>query len=60
VGKGGIVKDEQKIRKVLNEIKDFGKSLGLAHKNEAEAPREKEKKNREYFVLWELRAAQNQ
>lgn len=60
VGKGGIVKDEQKIRKVLNEIKDFGKSLGLAYKNEAEAPREKEKKNREYFVLWELRAAQNQ
>ena len=60
VGKGGIVKDEQKIRKVVSEIKNFGKDLGLAHKNETESPREKEKKNREYFVLWELRSTQNQ
>jgi 23S rRNA (cytidine1920-2'-O)/16S rRNA (cytidine1409-2'-O)-methyltransferase len=60
VGKGGIVKDDQKIRKAIDMIKDNGKSLGLLPKGEAEAPREKEKKNREYFVLWELQVPQNQ
>jgi 23S rRNA (cytidine1920-2'-O)/16S rRNA (cytidine1409-2'-O)-methyltransferase len=56
VGKGGIVKDEQKIKKVLDDIREFGKTLGLMPKGEAEAPREKEKKNKEYFVLWEYQA----
>jgi 23S rRNA (cytidine1920-2'-O)/16S rRNA (cytidine1409-2'-O)-methyltransferase len=60
VGKGGIVKDEQKIKKAIDEIKDFGKTLGLIPIGETEAPREKEKKNREYFVLWECQATQNQ
>jgi 23S rRNA (cytidine1920-2'-O)/16S rRNA (cytidine1409-2'-O)-methyltransferase len=60
VGKGGIVKDEQKIRSAINGIKDLGVVLGLIPKDEAEAPRDKEKKNREYFVLWELRTPQNQ
>lgn len=60
VGKGGIVRDEHKIRKVINEIKEFGKNIGLISKNEIEAPREKEKKNREYFVLWELQLNQDQ
>jgi 23S rRNA (cytidine1920-2'-O)/16S rRNA (cytidine1409-2'-O)-methyltransferase len=59
VGKGGIVKDEQKIRMAIDGIKDYGTALGLTPKGEAEAPREKEKKNREYFVLWELQAPQN-
>lgn len=56
VGKGGIVKDEQKIKKVLDDIREFGKTLGLTPKGETEAPREKERKNREYFVLWEYQA----
>jgi 23S rRNA (cytidine1920-2'-O)/16S rRNA (cytidine1409-2'-O)-methyltransferase len=54
VGKGGIVKDEEKIRAVIEDIKAFGQGLGLHPKSIAEAPRGKERKNREYFILWEL------
>ena len=54
VGKGGIVKDQEKIDAVLDEIKAFGKDLGLAPVGVTEAPREKEKKNKEYFILWAL------
>jgi 23S rRNA (cytidine1920-2'-O)/16S rRNA (cytidine1409-2'-O)-methyltransferase len=53
VGKGGIVKDDQKVKRIIDEIKEFGKALGLAPRGETEAPREKERKNREYFILWE-------
>lgn len=60
VGKGGIVKDDQKINKIMEDIRESGKSLGLTPKGEAEAPREKQKKNREYFVLWERQVHQNQ
>jgi 23S rRNA (cytidine1920-2'-O)/16S rRNA (cytidine1409-2'-O)-methyltransferase len=59
VGKGGIVKDEQKIRRTVDSIKEYGISLGLTPIGETEAPREKERKNKEYFVLWELQAPQN-
>jgi 23S rRNA (cytidine1920-2'-O)/16S rRNA (cytidine1409-2'-O)-methyltransferase len=59
VGKGGIVKDEQKIRRTVDSIKEYGISLGLTPVGETEAPREKERKNKEYFVLWELQAPQN-
>jgi 23S rRNA (cytidine1920-2'-O)/16S rRNA (cytidine1409-2'-O)-methyltransferase len=54
VGKGGIVKDIEKIRKTIEDIKLFGRGLGLKPVNEIEAPRGKERKNREYFILWEL------
>jgi 23S rRNA (cytidine1920-2'-O)/16S rRNA (cytidine1409-2'-O)-methyltransferase len=54
VGKGGIVKDREKIKKAIEDIKLFGKGLGLKPTNEIEAPRGKEKKNREYFISWEL------
>lgn len=60
VGKDGIVKDEQKIKKIMEDIRESGKALGLTPKGEAEAPREKQKKNREYFVLWERQVYQNQ
>jgi 23S rRNA (cytidine1920-2'-O)/16S rRNA (cytidine1409-2'-O)-methyltransferase len=53
VGKGGIVKDPDKREAVLADIRDFGESIGLRAINTVEAPREKEKKNREYFILWE-------
>ncbi len=53
VGKGGIVKDQEKIRAVLEDITAFGQALGLRPKGTVEAPREKERKNREYFILWE-------
>lgn len=53
VGKGGIVKDSERIRSVLEETKAFGEGLGLRPVGMVEAPREKERKNREYFITWE-------
>ena len=52
VGKGGIVKDGEKIARAIEDIKTFGRELGLNPLNEVEAPRGREKKNREYFILW--------
>jgi 23S rRNA (cytidine1920-2'-O)/16S rRNA (cytidine1409-2'-O)-methyltransferase len=54
VGKGGIVKDVEKINKAIEDIKSCGRELGLKPVSEIEAPRGKERKNREYFILWEL------
>ncbi|MCX5807320.1 MAG: TlyA family RNA methyltransferase [Proteobacteria bacterium] len=54
VGKGGIVKDVEKINKAIEDIKSCGRELGLKPVKEIEAPRGKERKNREYFILWEL------
>ncbi len=53
VGKGGIVKDEERIKAVIDDMKCFGESLGLRAARVVEAPRERERKNREYFILWE-------
>lgn len=52
VGKGGIVKDKGKIEKVIHDIGVFGEEIGLRKVAVVEAPREKERKNREYFILW--------
>lgn len=52
VGKGGIVKDTAKIQSVIDDIDGFGEELGLHKVAIVEAPREKERKNREYFILW--------
>ena len=60
VGKGGIVKDEEKIVRVMGEMKAFGESLGISAVNTVEVPRDKEKKNKEYFILWEIRTYQSQ
>lgn len=54
VGKGGIVKNEEKIKNVIEEIIAFGESIGLKPLNICEAPREKQKKNREFFIVWEI------
>ncbi|HBA53515.1 MAG TPA: TlyA family rRNA (cytidine-2'-O)-methyltransferase [Syntrophorhabdus aromaticivorans] len=59
VGKGGIVRDTEKIRRVISDIKEYGETLGIRPVGEVEAPREKEKKNKEYFVLWELRESRS-
>ncbi len=59
VGKGGIVRDEAKIGRVIEEIKDFGRKVGIEAIDLMESPREKEKKNKEYFILWEIHAYQN-
>ena len=53
VGKGGIVKDEERIKAVIDDIGSFGEKLGLRLQGVAEAPRDRERKNREYFILWE-------
>lgn len=53
VGKGGIVKDASKIDRVIDDMKVFGASIGLTPAGVVEAPREKQKKNREFFILWE-------
>lgn len=53
VGKGGIVKDADRIADVLDDIKAFGASVGIKAIGTAEAPRERERKNKEYFILWE-------
>jgi 23S rRNA (cytidine1920-2'-O)/16S rRNA (cytidine1409-2'-O)-methyltransferase len=53
VGKGGIVKDGERINAVIEETRSFGESLGLRPVGMIEAPREKERKNREYFIKWE-------
>ncbi len=53
VGKGGVVKDAERIREVLDDIREFGGTCGLRAVDTVEAPRGKEKKNREYFILWE-------
>jgi 23S rRNA (cytidine1920-2'-O)/16S rRNA (cytidine1409-2'-O)-methyltransferase len=55
VGKGGIVRDERKHQRVLDDLRTFGESISLEALQVVEAPREREKKNREYFVLWEHR-----
>ncbi len=54
VGKGGIVKDQERVLAVIEDMKSFGQSLGLHPKGVTEAPRERERKNREYFIQWEL------
>ncbi len=59
VGKGGIVKNAEKIAAAIEGIKTFGKTLGIVPINMIESPREKEKKNREYFILWELQKNRN-
>jgi 23S rRNA (cytidine1920-2'-O)/16S rRNA (cytidine1409-2'-O)-methyltransferase len=53
VGKGGIVKDEEKIHAVLADIQEFGAGIGLKATRVVEAPRDRERKNKEYFILWE-------
>jgi len=59
VGKGGIVKDQEKIDNVLDDIREFGKTLGIAPLCTVEAPRERQRKNREYFILWETSGIPN-
>ena len=52
VGKGGIVRDGERIKAVLDDMRAFGEEHGLRALDVAEAPRERERKNREYFILW--------
>ena len=53
VGKGGIVKDQERITAVIDDLCLFGRGLGLEPLSVAEAPRDRERKNKEYFILWE-------
>ncbi len=60
VGKGGIVRSLEKIDAVMEEIRSFGTGLGLFPLATVEAPRDRERKNREYFILWATHAHQDQ
>jgi 23S rRNA (cytidine1920-2'-O)/16S rRNA (cytidine1409-2'-O)-methyltransferase len=60
VGKGGIVKDEEKIARVMEEMKAFGSTIGIEAVNSVEVPRDRERKNKEYFILWEILTYRNQ
>lgn len=53
VGKGGIVKDAERIEAVVDDIRQFGEQLGLQPRGVVEAPRDRQRKNKEYFILWE-------
>ncbi|MBP1750398.1 MAG: hemolysin [Deltaproteobacteria bacterium] len=53
VGKGGIVKDDDRIKAVIQDIREFGEGLGIQALKIIEAPRDKERKNKEYFIVWE-------
>ena len=53
VGKGGIVKDDERIKAVIDDIREFGEGLGIKALKIIEVPREKERKNKEYFMVWE-------
>lgn len=53
VKRGGIVKDPEVQKRVLEEMKIFGESIGLKFLSYTQAPKEKERKNTEYFILWE-------
>jgi len=59
VGKGGIVRDHEKIERVIRDIKTYGITIGVRPVHEVEAPRERSKKNKEYFILWELLEPRN-
>ncbi len=47
------MKDEERIKAVIDDITQFGEQSGLRAGGIAEAPREKRRKNKEYFILWE-------
>lgn len=51
VGKGGIVKDIEKHRRVVDRIKGFSEGLGLKPLFQAESPIKGAKGNREFWVL---------
>jgi 23S rRNA (cytidine1920-2'-O)/16S rRNA (cytidine1409-2'-O)-methyltransferase len=59
VGKGGIVKDDGRIEDVIRDIRQFGEELGLHALETVEAPRDRERKNKEYFILWEKLSGPN-
>lgn len=59
VGKGGIVKDDGRIEDVIRDMRQFGEGLGLHALKTVEAPRDRERKNREFFILWEKSSGPN-
>ncbi|MCX8110916.1 MAG: TlyA family RNA methyltransferase, partial [Syntrophorhabdaceae bacterium] len=54
VGKGGIVRDEDRIDEVIKDIREYGLGLGIRPLETVEAPRARQKKNREFFIVWGL------
>lgn len=46
VGKGGIVKDDERIKAVIDDIREFGEGLGIKALKIIEVPREKNERTR--------------
>ncbi len=53
VGKGGVVKDEKKIQRVIEEIKNFIQNLNLKFLKITPSPLKGPKGNQEYFLLFQ-------
>ncbi len=53
VGKGGVVRDPEKHRKVIERLKTFSRSLGLRVKGVVESPLRGAKGNREFWLYLE-------
>ena len=47
------MKDDERIKAVIDDIREFGEGLGIKALKIIEVPREKERKNKEYFIVWE-------
>jgi 23S rRNA (cytidine1920-2'-O)/16S rRNA (cytidine1409-2'-O)-methyltransferase len=56
VGKGGIVTDAADQQAAVDKIIQAGQDVGLSLKGEMESPIKGREGNREFFVLFELRA----
>lgn len=50
VGKGGVVRDDAKIRRAVDHIKEFAASMGFQVLSDVESPIKGPKGNREYFL----------
>lgn len=56
VGKGGIIKDGAIHQRVVNEVRDCGKSYDLEPIDEMESPIKGAKGNKEFFVIFKQRS----
>jgi 23S rRNA (cytidine1920-2'-O)/16S rRNA (cytidine1409-2'-O)-methyltransferase len=57
VGKGGIVREPEKHERVVREVNEFAKQIGLANKGLIESPILGAEGNKEFLALYERAAA---
>ena len=59
VGKGGVVKDPEKHRKVVEKILSFAEGIGLVSLGSMESPLRGPKGNKEFFIYFERQHGEN-